>query len=613
MKQFLLGVNYWASHAGADMWKNWDEEQVEKDLEVLRSNGVEVLRVFPNWRDFQPVEPVLGAGRRLREYRMADGSCPENPYYLDETMLDRFHRFCAIAEEKGLKLIVGLVTGWMSGRLYVPAVLYEKNIFTDPKALFFQQLFLKGFVTCMKEEESIYAWDLGNECNCMDTVKNREEAYSWTSMVVNAVRACDSLRPVVSGMHSLELEGAWNIQDQGELTDILTTHPYPYWVEHCSLTPVTDFRTLLHATAQTQYYAAVGGKPCLVEEIGTMGPMICSDENAAGFLKVNLWSNWANGGAGLLWWCAHDQSLLTQPPYDWNMCERELGMLDVRMQPKPVLKQMKSFREQLSDLAFDLPYREADGVCILSHEQDHWGIAYMTYLLAKQAQLTLEFVHCEQELPDTGLYFLPSASGQVMSKHSYDSLKKKVYEGAVLYLSINDGIFTEFEELTGFRVLYTQRAENSGCASWKGRRIPYRRSYRMRLEAVRAEVILEDEDANPLFGMAQYGAGKVYLLNFPLEEMLLTETHGFEEAYYRFYTDASVEVTQRRGISRQNPFVGITLHHGEDSDYAVLVNYTAVEQKVGVKTDNRYRKVEALHGNADRIEPFGAAVLRLNK
>lgn len=613
MNQFILGVNYWASHAGADMWKNWNEEQVEKDLEALRSNGVEVLRVFPNWRDFQPVEPVLGAGRRLREYRMADGSRPENPYYLDETMLDRFHRFCAIAGEKGLKLIVGLVTGWMSGRLYVPAVLYEKNIFTDPQSLFFQQLFLKGFVTCMKAEESIYAWDLGNECNCMDTVKNREEAYSWTSMVVNAIRACDSLRPVISGMHSLELEGAWNIQDQGGLTDILTTHPYPYWVEHCSLTPVTDFRTLLHATAQTQYYAAVGGKPCLVEEIGTMGPMICSDENAAGFLKVNLWSNWANKGAGLLWWCAHDQSLLTQPPYDWNMCERELGMLDIRMQPKPVLKQMKAFREQLSDLAFDLPNRETDGVCILSHEQDHWGIAYMTYLLAKQAQLTLDFVYCEQELPDKDLYFLPSACGQVMSKRSYDRLKQKVYEGAVLYISVNDGIFTEFEELTGFRVLSSQRAARNGCASWEDIRIPYRKNYGMRLEAVRAEVLLEEEEGNPLFGVSQYGAGKVYLLNFPLEQMLITDAHGFEESYYRFYAATAGEVLERRGISRQNPFIGMTLHRGEDSDYAVLVNYTAEEQETGFRTDNRYREVEALYGDADRIEPFGAVVLRLNK
>ena len=60
MKEFMLGVNYWASHAGTDMWRDWNEDIVEKDLKLLADNGLDVLRVFPNWRDFQPVKPVLG-------------------------------------------------------------------------------------------------------------------------------------------------------------------------------------------------------------------------------------------------------------------------------------------------------------------------------------------------------------------------------------------------------------------------------------------------------------------------------------------------------------------------------------------------------------------------
>ena len=35
MSEFMLGCNYWASHAGAEMWKNWDEEQVERDMQDL--------------------------------------------------------------------------------------------------------------------------------------------------------------------------------------------------------------------------------------------------------------------------------------------------------------------------------------------------------------------------------------------------------------------------------------------------------------------------------------------------------------------------------------------------------------------------------------------------
>lgn len=615
MQDYVLGVNYWASHAGVNMWREWKPDVVERDMAVLKENGVRILRVFPNWRDFQPVKPAFGGGHQFKEYRMKGDEYPSNPYYLDETMMEHFGDFCRIAGRLGMKLIVGLITGWMSGRLFVPPALYDKNIFTDPAALFFQQLFLKGFVSRMKNQESIYAWDLGNECNCMDEAHNREEAYSWTSVIVNAIKAVDSARPVISGMHSLETEGVWNIQDQGEITDILTTHPYPLWVEHCQIAPLDDFRTLLHATAQTQYYATVGKKPCLVEEIGSMGPMVCNEEIEAGFLKVNLWSNWANGAVGLLWWCANEQSLLTAPPYDWNMCERELGMLDVQMQPKPSLLQMKEFSKQLEEMSIKLPYRQTDAVCILSQGQSHWGIAYMSYILAKQAGLTMDFRYCGQELPDSRLYFLPSVCMSNMSKKSYDHLKNKVFkEGATLYISVKDGFFTEFEELTGFRVVRSRRAWKSGTVNWEKADLPYDKPYQIELSAKSAEVLLTDEEGKPLFGMAQYGAGKVYFLNFPMEDMLITKENGFMLAYHKFYDMAAREILSDKGIRRDNSYIGITLHKGEEADYAVLVNYTAREQDPAVRINEKYySQVRMLHGDRNAIEPFGALVMELKK
>ncbi len=50
--EFILGCNYWASNAGADMWKNFDINVVERDLKILSEKGVEYVRIFPNWRDF---------------------------------------------------------------------------------------------------------------------------------------------------------------------------------------------------------------------------------------------------------------------------------------------------------------------------------------------------------------------------------------------------------------------------------------------------------------------------------------------------------------------------------------------------------------------------------
>lgn len=603
MKDFMLGVNYWASNAGAHMWREWREDVVEEDLRKLASYGVDTLRVFPNWRDFQPVEQMLGDDHCVREYRLVGDRKPENPWYLDEVMLERFHILCRIARKNGIRLIVGLLTGWMSGRLYLPIALYEKNVFTDPVAQYFAQLFVKGFVERMKGEEAICAWDLGNECNCMGLPGSRIVAYSWSSMIVNAIRAADNTRPVVSGMHSLELEGVWNVQDQGALTDILTTHPYPFWVDHAQLTPLTSFRTLLHATAQSQFYSSVGGKPCLVEELGSMGPMNLREDLAAGFLKTNLWSNWAHGAPGVLWWCGFDQTELTHPPYDWNMFERELGMIKTSGEPKPSILQLKKFSEQLKALDLDLPPRETQGVCILSWKQDHPGIAFMTYLLAKQAGLTLQSCYCDQKLPQSDLYFLPSVVRDNMSRSSYMELKRRVYEGATLYISTRDGTFTEFEELTGVQVRTAAKSGKSGTIRFNDLELAYHKPHIFRIETTRARTLAQDEAGEPIFTVAPYGKGKVYFLNFPLEEMLLTEYDGFEQGWHNIYKTVAKEQLEKLPIRKTEPKVGMSLHE----NYAVFVNYSDEVRDAGVLTG---ASVQNVYGDPGKIEPFDAAIVR---
>ena len=603
MKEFMLGVNYWASNAGAHMWREWREDVVEEDLRKLASYGVNTLRVFPNWRDFQPVEQMLGDDHCVREYRLVGDRKPENPWFLDEVMLERFHILCRIARKNNIRLIVGLLTGWMSGRLYLPIALYEKNVFTDPAAQYFAQLFVKGFVERMRSEEAICAWDLGNECNCMGLPGSRIVAYSWSSMIVNAIRAVDNTRPVVSGMHSLELEGVWNVQDQGELTDVLTTHPYPFWVDHAQLTPLTSFRTLLHATAQSQFYSTVGGKPCLVEELGSMGPMNLREDLAAGFLKTNLWSNWAHGAPGVLWWCGFDQTELTHPPYDWNMFERELGMIKTSGEPKPSILQMREFSEQLKALDLDLPPRETQGVCILSWKQDHPGIAFMTYLLAKQAGLTLRSCYCDQKLPQSDLYFLPSVVRDNMSRSSYMELKRRVYEGATLYISTRDGTFTEFEELTGVRVRTAAKSGKSGTIHFNNLELAYHKPHTFRVETTRARTLAQDEAGEPVFTVAPYGKGKVYFLNFPLEEMLLMEYDGFEQGWHSIYETVAKEQLEKLPIRKTEPKVGMSLHE----NYAVFINYSDEVRDAGILTG---ASVQNIYGDPGKIGPFDAAIVR---
>ena len=149
-----IGCNYWASHAGTRMWELWDEEIVRNDLARLRGLGCELLRVFPNWRDFQPIELLAGYRGRVRAIRMHGEDLPDTPCGragVDETMIRRFRTFASIAEENHLQLIVGIVTGWMSGTLFLPPALEKLNALTDSFSIQWQVKFVRCFVRELKE------------------------------------------------------------------------------------------------------------------------------------------------------------------------------------------------------------------------------------------------------------------------------------------------------------------------------------------------------------------------------------------------------------------------------------------------------------------------------
>lgn len=615
---FIIGCNYWASNAGTEMWKKWDENVVREDLKILSSHGVSHMRVFPNWRDFQPVIPIMTHAGRIAEYRLENDAAPENPYYIDEKMLKRFSEFCDICEEYDIKLIVGLLTGWMSGRLFIPPALYGKNLYTDSTALLFEQRFVTGFIKRLRSKKAICAWDLGNECNCMSNADDRFIAMNWTSVISNAIKAADGTRPVVSGMHSLSADDAgpsWSIQGQAEFTDILTTHPYPFWVEHTKKDGIASYRTSMHATCETKLYGDIGGKPCLVEEIGTMGPMLCSDEAAGDFLRCNLFSNYANGAAGVMWWCANEQTNLKTIPYTWNMCEVELGMIDANRNPKPVLKEMKKFADFILKLDFKLPKIKEEAVCILTKSQPQWGVGYMSYCLAKQNDISLRFAYCDQKIPESDVYMMPSiCMHEVMPDETYEYIKSRVYDnGATLYISNNDGILSGFKELTGLKVNDSSLPDiKSGFITLYGEEISFTRSRKYNLTAENAQVIAYDDKGNPAMTKNRFGKGTVFYVNFPLEEMLIEESEAFDTNRYKIYSKIFENVLSKRKIISENKYISVTEHDDGKNTYCVAINYSAEKQN----SEFRIKKGsigKVYYGNPYSIEPFDAAVFLLEK
>lgn len=583
---FFVGCNYWASHAGTRMWSQWDESAVENDLEALRAQGMEVLRVFPLWPDFQPIERIYTGGGYTRDIRMGEQAPAGDDPGLDPVMVQRFSRLLELCRQKGLRVIVSLINGFMSGRLFAPPALQGRPLLSDAESVMWQIRFVSHMVSRFREDPCILAWDLGNECNNIENVASRAEAYRWTACVADAIKTADGTRPVVSGMHSLSPNGIWSMCDQGELTDILTTHPYPYWVRYCDAEPLDTVRPILHAACECLYYAGIGGKPCFVEEFGNMGPFIAGDEATSAYAGACLMTLWAHGCHGALWWCAFDQLPLAFPPYDYCACENELGLLDAQRRPKPILQAIQRTHRAIQ-AAGPLPPRTVDAVCILGDSPDPWAAAFSSFVLAKQAHMDIVYQLDTQPLQDSPLYLVPSLTGtNGLPKQKMAELLERVQKGAVLYISCDDGYISRFRELTGLEV--RARCRRSAPSSLQGEgfpELPFHAAFRYDLTERSAHVLAREPDGNPVFAYASYGQGRIYFLAFPMEAGLAGRPHILEEPekhpYYRLYETLRQAAASQKAFQADNPHVGMTEHMVDaHTRILVLTNYTARRQTV---------------------------------
>jgi hypothetical protein len=611
--RFVVGCNYWASHAGTAMWSDWQPEVINADLRQMAAAGLQILRVFPLWPDFQPIHILRTYHGKPVEYRLGEAPLADGDAGVSDLAMARFAEFANLAEKHGLKLIVGLITGWMSGRLFVPPALEGRNPITDPAALMWELRFVQEFVQRFKAYPAVLAWDLGNECNCLGPA-TREEAWVWTASLVNAIRAEDRTRPVVSGMHSLTptRDAAWTIQDQGALTDILTTHPYPYFTPHCDQDPVNTIRTILHSTAESRWYADIGGTPCLVEEIGTLGPMLASEAGAADFLRAVLFSAWAHDCHGLLWWCAYDLGHLEHAPYDWDAYERELGLIRGDRSPKPVLHELTKFRRFLDGLPIQtLPPRLTEAVCLTSEGQDGWGAAYSSFILARQAGFDLAFSYVDQPLPDAPLYLLPGISGgRVLPRRRWLELLAKVQAGATLYISHRDGMLSPLTEPLGFEVHTRERRVNHTTVRLDALpdtpELPTAGPIKLNLNPSHAEVLGREADGSPALTRAQFGKGTIYFLTFPLEQELAEHPGAFHTPdappAWQLYRHLAAPFLAHRAVRNDHPQVGVTEHPlDEQTRVIVLVNYSPTPLEVPLSFASGWNLHETWYGPAPEV------------
>ena len=583
---FFVGVNYWGSESAINMWNRWNPESVELDVKALAENGVEVVRCFPLWPDFQPLTEFRGILGDFVEYGMNGGPLID-PDAVDVEMLGRFRFLCDCAQKYGVKLIPSLVTGWMSSRLMVPPALEKRNVLTDPEAIKWEVRYVRRFVRELKDHPAILAWDLGNECNCMGDARGRGNGWMWLNSIASAIRLEDPDRLVISGMHGqMTTPGStWNLLDQGELLDVLTPHPYTGLCPEANKEPFNSLRNTNHLSAQCLMYSGIAGKPAFPEELGTLGPNIANDEVTARGMRMQMFQSWADDLPGFLWWCAFDQSKQDYPPYTWSMMERELGIATVDREPKPQLLAIKEFGEFKRSLPFrTLPPRQVDAVVLLSEKVEAWPVPLAALCLARQAGIDVKFVGAEHALPESGLYILPSPqSWKTYSGPAWDRVKAKVHdEGATLLLSRGFQMtgYAGFTDVTGVEIESQFRGGRTVSFSLPGHPDEVLTGSD---DAVAnwtlkgAEAVAVDQNGNPAVTVFKYGKGQVICVAFALEHMAVNMGGVFTDEVtnplYRIYQYAAEVASVRRRVHDGDPNVTFTEHPmGDGRTMVVAIN-----------------------------------------
>jgi endo-1,4-beta-mannosidase len=366
MTDFTLGVNYWPRRKAMYWWSNFDAEEVREEFAILKEIGMNVVRIFLLWDDFQP-----------------------DPTSVSQDMVKNLVTVADIAAETGLGIDLTFFTGHMSGPNWsprwllggdLPPVAHKewlrdvvsegkrvntgyRNMFHDEMALIASRLLLRTVVSALKDHPGIWMWNLGNEPDLFAWPNTSEDGADWVKEMVDLIKEIDPNHPVTIGLHGdgLHRDNGLRVDKVYAHTDVAVMHSYPMYTPWARQPLDPDFVPFTCALT-----AALAGKPVLMEEFGgctalpgeasyimkwteTSGrertQFMASEEDFAEFIQLTLPKLQESGATGAMLWCFADyiQELWDRPPCQNAVHERFFGLVRPDGSLKPHAKVIREF------------------------------------------------------------------------------------------------------------------------------------------------------------------------------------------------------------------------------------------------------------------------------
>lgn len=380
--RFLTGVNYWPRRKAMYWWSAFDASEVADEFDVIADLGMDVVRIFLLWDDWQESPDTVAPGR-LRD----------------------LGRVCDIASDRGLGLDVTFFTGHMSGPNWAPGWLIEaglstypspdvrqvvsdglvvdlpyRNMFDDPLALTAERLLLETVVTEYHDHDAIWMWNLGNEPDLFARPVSAAAGRQWAAEMTDLVRSIDPHHPVTTGLHSANLlaDNGLRVDHVFESANVAVMHGYPMYIPWARDPLDPDFVPYLCALT-----SALSGKPCLAEEWGGCtapdaaasttwewqsygghrSQLMAGEEDFTGYVADTLPRLVEVGATGAFLWCFADYStdLWDRPPLEDTGArhERHFGLVRPDGSLKPHAEVVRAFAAD-HPMVLDTPTRAID-------------------------------------------------------------------------------------------------------------------------------------------------------------------------------------------------------------------------------------------------------------
>lgn len=382
--RFSLGVNYWPRSSALAMWRQFDAGEVREDFARIAGLGLDTMRFFLRWDDFQP-----------------------EPDRVEPVMLDRLETVVALAGDAGLRTVPTLFCGHMNGANWLPAWSLDRtarrprfptitpdgpspfgigNLYSG-RLLDAQLVFARAVGSRLHAHPAVAAWDIGHAFtnvrepsaghvvsgeHAAEPAAEREVA-NWSRRLTAALEETSSIA-CTAGTHAADITSERHIRLGSLCAPFAFASMQGRTIEsgfaRSRLDPeVVPFLAMIAASFSYKPVTVTGfgeptcppGKFSAFERFAMPGEppnmTISEDDTAfatypcltdyemAGYCTNVLERLHADGRLGAYWWCWSDygDARAAQPPFDRAPQERTFGIVRQDGTEKPVAAALAAF------------------------------------------------------------------------------------------------------------------------------------------------------------------------------------------------------------------------------------------------------------------------------